>query len=169
MHRLRTCAARLRPLTASQTAQSLPWQRQQATPRTFRPVRCYTAPVAAEPFLNGTSSNYVEEMYYAWLENPKSVHKVRRNPRKLVLRHSQIYLPHLPGGAPVLLDIPTSSTGGCCRAPGYPHLMHRGGVMLPAIPTSSTGGYPHHVLQREGVPNCSNAGSRSDYRGNTSF
>uniref|UniRef100_A0A3B3REN7 2-oxoglutarate dehydrogenase complex component E1 n=1 Tax=Paramormyrops kingsleyae TaxID=1676925 RepID=A0A3B3REN7_9TELE len=75
MHRLRTCAARLRPLTASQTAQSLPWQRQQATPRTFRPVRCYTAPVAAEPFLNGTSSNYVEEMYYAWLENPKSVHK----------------------------------------------------------------------------------------------
>uniref|UniRef100_A0A8C2L4U6 2-oxoglutarate dehydrogenase complex component E1 n=1 Tax=Cyprinus carpio TaxID=7962 RepID=A0A8C2L4U6_CYPCA len=36
---------------------------------------CYTAPVAAEPFLNGTSSNYVEEMYYAWLENPKSVHK----------------------------------------------------------------------------------------------
>uniref|UniRef100_A0A6Q2X0B3 2-oxoglutarate dehydrogenase complex component E1 n=1 Tax=Esox lucius TaxID=8010 RepID=A0A6Q2X0B3_ESOLU len=46
-----------------------------AVPRTFQPVRCYTAPVAAEPFLNGTSSNYVEEMYYAWLENPKSVHK----------------------------------------------------------------------------------------------
>uniref|UniRef100_A0A8B9KUZ9 2-oxoglutarate dehydrogenase complex component E1 n=1 Tax=Astyanax mexicanus TaxID=7994 RepID=A0A8B9KUZ9_ASTMX len=39
------------------------------------PSRRYTAPVAAEPFLNGTSSNYVEEMYYAWLENPKSVHK----------------------------------------------------------------------------------------------
>ena len=32
--------------------------------------------MAAEPFLNGTSSNYVEEMYYAWLENPKNVHKV---------------------------------------------------------------------------------------------
>uniref|UniRef100_A0A8C9W2Q4 2-oxoglutarate dehydrogenase complex component E1 n=1 Tax=Scleropages formosus TaxID=113540 RepID=A0A8C9W2Q4_SCLFO len=75
MHRLRTCAARLRPLTASQTAQSLPQQRPAAAPRTFRPLRCYTAPVAAEPFLNGTSSNYVEEMYYAWLENPKSVHK----------------------------------------------------------------------------------------------
>ncbi|KAG5830146.1 hypothetical protein ANANG_G00316470 [Anguilla anguilla] len=43
--------------------------------RTFWPIRCYTAPVSAEPFLNGTSSNYVEEMYYAWLENPKSVHK----------------------------------------------------------------------------------------------
>lgn len=77
MHRLRTCAARLRPITASQTAKNLSQQRPAATPRTFQPFRCYTAPVAAEPFLNGTSSNYVEEMYYAWLENPKSVHKVR--------------------------------------------------------------------------------------------
>uniref|UniRef100_A0A8V5H9I9 2-oxoglutarate dehydrogenase complex component E1 n=1 Tax=Melopsittacus undulatus TaxID=13146 RepID=A0A8V5H9I9_MELUD len=46
-----------------------------AAPRTFQQIRCYSAPVAAEPFLSGTSSNYVEEMYYAWLENPKSVHK----------------------------------------------------------------------------------------------
>ncbi|KAK9968708.1 hypothetical protein ABG768_003019 [Culter alburnus] len=78
MHRLRTCAARLRPLTASQSAQSFSQQRTAVAPgalRTFQPFRCYTAPVAAEPFLNGTSSNYVEEMYYAWLENPKSVHK----------------------------------------------------------------------------------------------
>uniref|UniRef100_A0A673MR73 2-oxoglutarate dehydrogenase complex component E1 n=1 Tax=Sinocyclocheilus rhinocerous TaxID=307959 RepID=A0A673MR73_9TELE len=75
MHRLRTCAARLRPITASQTAKNLSQQRPAATPRTFQPFRCYMAPVAAEPFLNGTSSNYVEEMYYAWLENPKSVHK----------------------------------------------------------------------------------------------
>uniref|UniRef100_A0A671M8K1 2-oxoglutarate dehydrogenase complex component E1 n=1 Tax=Sinocyclocheilus anshuiensis TaxID=1608454 RepID=A0A671M8K1_9TELE len=67
--------ARLRPITASQTAKNLSQQRPAATPRTFQPFRCYTAPVAAEPFLNGTSSNYVEEMYYAWLENPKSVHK----------------------------------------------------------------------------------------------
>ncbi|XP_064209489.1 2-oxoglutarate dehydrogenase complex component E1 isoform X1 [Anguilla rostrata] len=73
MHRLRTCASRLRPLTASQTAQNFSQQRR--GPRTFQPMRRYTAPVAAEPFLNGTSSNYVEEMYYAWLENPKSVHK----------------------------------------------------------------------------------------------
>uniref|UniRef100_A0A671M8C8 2-oxoglutarate dehydrogenase complex component E1 n=1 Tax=Sinocyclocheilus anshuiensis TaxID=1608454 RepID=A0A671M8C8_9TELE len=57
------------------TAKNLSQQRPAATPRTFQPFRCYTAPVAAEPFLNGTSSNYVEEMYYAWLENPKSVHK----------------------------------------------------------------------------------------------
>lgn len=34
------------------------------------------AQVSAEPFLNGSSSNYVEEMYNAWLEDPKSVHKV---------------------------------------------------------------------------------------------
>lgn len=82
MHRLRTCAARLRPLTASQAAQTV-GQQQPITAsstggkRTFQPIRCYSAPVASEPFLNGTSSNYVEEMYYAWLENPKSVHKVR--------------------------------------------------------------------------------------------
>uniref|UniRef100_A0A673Y7Z9 2-oxoglutarate dehydrogenase complex component E1 n=1 Tax=Salmo trutta TaxID=8032 RepID=A0A673Y7Z9_SALTR len=75
MHRLRTCAARLRPLTVSQTSQNFSQQRPAAVPKTFQPVRCYTSPVAAEPFLNGTSSNYVEEMYYSWLEDPKSVHK----------------------------------------------------------------------------------------------
>ena len=83
MHRLRTCAARLRPLTASQAAQTVGQQRpitvaSTGGTRTFQPIRCYSAPVASEPFLNGTSSNYVEEMYYAWLENPKSVHKVRK-------------------------------------------------------------------------------------------
>lgn len=82
MHRLRTCAARLRPLTASQAAQTVSQQRpitvaSTGGTRTFQPIRCYTAPVASEPFLNGTSSNYVEEMYYAWLEDPKSVHKVK--------------------------------------------------------------------------------------------
>uniref|UniRef100_A0A673MRC1 2-oxoglutarate dehydrogenase complex component E1 n=1 Tax=Sinocyclocheilus rhinocerous TaxID=307959 RepID=A0A673MRC1_9TELE len=84
MHRLRTCAARLRPITASQTAKNLSQQRPAATPRTFQPFRCYMAPVAAEPFLNGTSSNYVEEMYYAWLENPKSVHKVSMGWKSLI-------------------------------------------------------------------------------------
>ncbi|NXG78916.1 ODO1 protein, partial [Baryphthengus martii] len=74
MLNLRTCAARLRPLTASQTVKTLS-QHRPAAPRTFQQLRCYSAPVAAEPFLSGTSSNYVEEMYYAWLENPKSVHK----------------------------------------------------------------------------------------------
>ncbi|XP_046392850.1 2-oxoglutarate dehydrogenase, mitochondrial isoform X2 [Ischnura elegans] len=36
--------------------------------------RHYNAPVATEPFLNGSSSAYVEEMYNAWLRDPKSVH-----------------------------------------------------------------------------------------------
>uniref|UniRef100_A0A8C3CID5 2-oxoglutarate dehydrogenase complex component E1 n=1 Tax=Cairina moschata TaxID=8855 RepID=A0A8C3CID5_CAIMO len=74
MFNLRTCAAKLRPLTASQTVKTIS-QHRLAAPRTFQRIRCYSAPVAAEPFLSGTSSNYVEEMYYAWLENPKSVHK----------------------------------------------------------------------------------------------
>uniref|UniRef100_A0A6I8QQ79 2-oxoglutarate dehydrogenase complex component E1 n=1 Tax=Xenopus tropicalis TaxID=8364 RepID=A0A6I8QQ79_XENTR len=74
MFNLRTCASKLRPLTASQTVRSLKHSRP-AAPRTFQQFRCLSTPVAAEPFLSGTSSNYVEEMYYAWLENPKSVHK----------------------------------------------------------------------------------------------
>lgn len=39
-------------------------------------LRCYSASVAAESFLNGSSSVYVEGMYNSWLEDPKSVHKV---------------------------------------------------------------------------------------------
>ena len=39
-------------------------------------VRTYAAAVAAEPFINGTSSTYVEEMYDSWKADPKSVHKV---------------------------------------------------------------------------------------------
>ncbi|XP_034617485.1 2-oxoglutarate dehydrogenase, mitochondrial isoform X5 [Trachemys scripta elegans] len=74
MFHLRTCAVKLRPLTASQTVKTIS-QHKLAAPRTFQQIRSYSAPVAAEPFLSGTSSNYVEEMYYAWLENPKSVHK----------------------------------------------------------------------------------------------
>lgn len=31
---------------------------------------------SAEPFLNGSSSAYVEEMYNAWLQDPSSVHAV---------------------------------------------------------------------------------------------
>lgn len=39
-------------------------------------TRQYNAPVQTEPFLNGSSSAYVEEMYNAWLADPKSVHVV---------------------------------------------------------------------------------------------
>lgn len=79
MHRLRTTVARLRPLTMTQTAQSLSQSRLlliERGLRTFQPLRQPNTSVTAEPFLNGTSSNYVEEMYYAWLEDPKNVHKV---------------------------------------------------------------------------------------------
>ena len=34
--------------------------------------------VTAEPFLNGSSSSYVEAMYESWQQNPSSVHKVMR-------------------------------------------------------------------------------------------
>ncbi|XP_019874476.2 2-oxoglutarate dehydrogenase complex component E1 isoform X2 [Aethina tumida] len=36
--------------------------------------RNYNVPVASEPFLNGSSSQYVEDMYNAWLADPNSVH-----------------------------------------------------------------------------------------------
>ncbi|XP_017344888.1 2-oxoglutarate dehydrogenase complex component E1 isoform X1 [Ictalurus punctatus] len=76
MHRLRTCAARFWPLRAAQNTQKVLQERSAACAlRTFQTNRCYTTPVVSEPFLNGTSSNYLEEMYYAWLENPRSVHK----------------------------------------------------------------------------------------------
>ncbi|XP_072766090.1 2-oxoglutarate dehydrogenase complex component E1 isoform X2 [Anoplolepis gracilipes] len=37
-------------------------------------ARKYNSPVATEPFLNGSTSTYVEEMYNAWLQDPHSVH-----------------------------------------------------------------------------------------------
>ena len=43
---------------------------------TWTHKRHYSAPSVAEPFLNGSSSAYVEEMYNAWLADPKSVHVV---------------------------------------------------------------------------------------------
>ncbi|KAH9360406.1 hypothetical protein HPB48_012165 [Haemaphysalis longicornis] len=39
------------------------------------PARGYVTRAAAEPFLNGSSSVYVEEMYRAWTQDPNSVHK----------------------------------------------------------------------------------------------
>lgn len=35
-----------------------------------------TSRVASEPFLNGSSSSYIEEMYNSWYNDPSSVHKV---------------------------------------------------------------------------------------------
>ena len=33
--------------------------------------------ISQEPFLSGNSSNYVEDMYASWLQDPSSVHRVR--------------------------------------------------------------------------------------------
>jgi 2-oxoglutarate dehydrogenase E1 component len=38
------------------------------------PARHYASKVATEPFLNGSSTSYVEEMYNSWLLDPHSVH-----------------------------------------------------------------------------------------------
>lgn len=40
-----------------------------------RTFRFYGTTVGAEPFINGTSSSYVEEMYESWKVDPNSVHK----------------------------------------------------------------------------------------------
>lgn len=40
------------------------------------PLRAFATQAAAEPFLSGSSSTYVEEMYLAWQRDPNSVHKV---------------------------------------------------------------------------------------------
>ncbi|KAL0107582.1 hypothetical protein PUN28_014709 [Cardiocondyla obscurior] len=37
-------------------------------------ARRYNSRATTEPFLNGSSSSYVEEMYNAWLQDPSSVH-----------------------------------------------------------------------------------------------
>lgn len=49
-----------------------------------KPVRKYNSPAATEPFLNGSSSSYVEEMYNAWLQDPNSVHVVSKSRYNLV-------------------------------------------------------------------------------------
>lgn len=41
-------------------------------------IRNYNSPVGSEPFLNGSSGQYVEDMYNAWLADPSSVHAVSR-------------------------------------------------------------------------------------------
>lgn len=69
-------AAVFRPLVIrsrmfSASATSGPGSQQISTTR-----RGYMAKAAQEPFLNGSSSVYVEEMYRAWCVDPTSVHKV---------------------------------------------------------------------------------------------
>lgn len=45
-------------------------------PRDLGQGRRFGTRAAAEPFMNGSSSTYVEDMYEAWQRDPTSVHKV---------------------------------------------------------------------------------------------
>uniref|UniRef100_A0A8C3CMA4 2-oxoglutarate dehydrogenase-like, mitochondrial n=1 Tax=Cairina moschata TaxID=8855 RepID=A0A8C3CMA4_CAIMO len=70
-------------------------RKQDIARRVFLHDQRYVSSGTSEPFLSGSNSNYVEEMYYAWLENPKSVHKSW----DLFFRNAnagQAYDPHLP-------------------------------------------------------------------------
>ncbi|XP_024944925.1 2-oxoglutarate dehydrogenase, mitochondrial isoform X3 [Cephus cinctus] len=82
MHRARTVFSSLAPLApricgterfASWLVRGHPLTRNSQV-IVAAPIRKYNSPAAAEPFLNGNSSSYVEEMYNAWLQDPHSVH-----------------------------------------------------------------------------------------------
>lgn len=48
------------------------------------PSRLYNS-AAAEPFLNGSNTGYIEEMYNNWLRDPASVHAVSGPTTQLAL------------------------------------------------------------------------------------
>lgn len=54
--------------------------------------RQYLAKAAQEPFLNGSSSVYVEEMYKSWQQDPNSVHKVTKCPESFWLGMDNILI-----------------------------------------------------------------------------
>jgi len=83
MHRVRTVLNNLVPLapfihTAAGPERFASWLLRSGSECAVMvsSIRRYNAPVQTEPFLNGSSSAYVEEMYNAWLADPKSVHVV---------------------------------------------------------------------------------------------
>lgn len=74
MHRARTL---INTLSGPQGQKFAAWLlTKSAPPSLCAGVRNYNVPVSQEPFLNGTSSTYVEDMYNAWLADPNSVHAV---------------------------------------------------------------------------------------------
>ena len=83
MIRLRTFMRQARPVItaanrsvcSNRNARSKSWLQAASSHRVA--ARHYSSALAAEPFLNGTSSTYVEDMYEAWQQDPTSVHKVR--------------------------------------------------------------------------------------------
>ncbi|XP_063975180.1 2-oxoglutarate dehydrogenase complex component E1 isoform X5 [Diachasmimorpha longicaudata] len=84
MYRTRTVFSSLTPLApriygterfASWLVRGYPFIRnRQAVVALESKRRFYGSKVATEPFLNGSTSSYVEEMYNAWLRDPQSVH-----------------------------------------------------------------------------------------------
>ncbi|XP_066991087.1 2-oxoglutarate dehydrogenase complex component E1 isoform X4 [Anabrus simplex] len=81
MHRARTVLNNLVPLAPlvphiapESFASWLLKSSKTASAITVSSTRHYSSSLAAEPFLNGSSSAYVEDMYNAWLADPKSVH-----------------------------------------------------------------------------------------------
>lgn len=80
MHRARLVLNKLNPIipNAGDNVRFGTWLlRQNVSKIAVSPqTKYYSAAAAAEPFLNGSSSAYVEEMYNAWLADPKSVHVV---------------------------------------------------------------------------------------------
>lgn len=75
MHRARTVLSNLVPLAplipnAAGPERFATWLLRSSS------FRHYSASASSEPFLNASSSAYVEDMYNAWLADPKSVHAV---------------------------------------------------------------------------------------------
>lgn len=89
MYHLRTTLLRLRPLTAAQAIQSASPGRLAGLEGTPPSARFLKTTAAPELSFNGTGSNYVEEMYAAWLEDPRSVHKVLWGVFDAVQRHQK--------------------------------------------------------------------------------
>ncbi|KAG8294253.1 hypothetical protein J6590_107118, partial [Homalodisca vitripennis] len=78
MHRARSVLNNLVPFipSAAGPERFASWLLGTSRASTVISTRHYNSPAAAESFLNGSSSAYVEEMYNAWLADPKSVHVV---------------------------------------------------------------------------------------------
>ncbi|XP_077285612.1 oxoglutarate dehydrogenase Nc73EF isoform X2 [Arctopsyche grandis] len=77
MHRACTILTQLAPKAGAKERTFASWLLKKSTvpcvTATYNPRRLLSA-TAAEPFLNGSSGAYVEDMYNAWLADPKAVH-----------------------------------------------------------------------------------------------
>uniref|UniRef100_A0A8C4YH92 2-oxoglutarate dehydrogenase-like, mitochondrial n=1 Tax=Gopherus evgoodei TaxID=1825980 RepID=A0A8C4YH92_9SAUR len=69
--------------------------KQDVVRKVFLQSQRYVSSGATEPFLSGSNSNYVEEMYYTWLENPKSVHKVNLSKSRALFQTEKLVEDHL--------------------------------------------------------------------------